>query len=373
MFSSTFRIASIRGIDVRMAPSWLLVAAAIVWAYQRSFAGADRSVLLTVAMAVTVGVLFTASVLLHEVAHALEGTHRGVEVGGITLFMLGGATSLRDPDRRPGDEFAIAAVGPWTNVVLAAVFGLVAVYAAGWGMDAVADIAGLMGWLNLGLAAFNLIPGAPLDGGRVLRAAIWAVTGDRHRSTVIAATVGIALSVALVGWGLWLVVRSTGGLTAGIWLGLIGAYILRAARVELSRGRLATWLAGFDAGVLAPAVPRLAADATVEELRTVLATGPPAVLLDRGGEPVGVVVAHGDGAPPLEGGTTAADHATPLDELPSVAHDDPGDRLVGLLDRDQPLVLVVGPAGTWLSTLHLIDRRIGELRSGDVPAARRTP
>lgn len=317
MPSRTFRLATIRDIDVRMAPSWLLVAIVIVIGYQRSFADGQRSVATAVGMAVAVAVLFTLSVLLHEVAHALEARHRDVEVGGITLFLLGGATALRDPDRRAADEFAIAGVGPWSNIVLAAVFGLLAVYTGTWGLTPVADVLGLLGWLNLGLAAFNLIPGAPLDGGRVLRAGIWAVTGSRHRSTVIAAWLGIALGLGLLGWALWLV-GFRNAVWAGVWVGVIGAYIVRAARGELARGRLALWLTEFTAADIAP----------------------PVDLPDE---------AHGD--------------------LPVVAADASGDTLVGLLDRDQPFVTITGEDGSWTSSLHAIDDRIRALRGAGVPDA----
>lgn len=312
MPSRTFRIATIRDIDVRMAPSWLLIAAVIVWGYQGSFT--DRTPGVAVTMGVAVAVLFTLSVLLHELAHALEARHRGIEVGGITLFLLGGATALHDPDRRAADEFAVAGVGPWSNVVLAAMFGILVVYTGSWDLDAAAVVLGVLGWLNLGLAAFNLIPGAPLDGGRVLRAGIWAVTGSRHRSTVIAAWAGVVLGGGLVAWALWLV-WARSALWAGLWIGVIGAYVLRAARGELARGRLSVWLTDFTAAQLAP--------------------------------PVEV-----DDVP---------------DDLPEVRGDATADTLVGLLDRDQPLVVIHGDGQSWTSSLHAIDARIRVLRGRGVP------
>ena len=325
MPSRTFRLATIRGIDVRMAPSWLLVAVVIVIGYQRSFA-AGRSVTAAVAMAAVVAVLFTLSVLLHELAHALEARHRDVEVGGITLFLLGGATSLRDPDRRAADEFAIAGVGPWSNVVLAAAFGLLSVAADGWQLPAAAEVLGLLGWLNLGLALFNLIPGAPLDGGRVLRAGIWAVTGSRHRSTVIAAWLGILLGMLLLGWAAWLIgVRAA--VWPGLWVGVIGAYVLRAARGELARGRLALWLRDFTAAQLAPPVAPPTDEPSTDEPST-------------------------DG---------------PSTDLPVVDADATGDTLVGLLDREQPYVTIRGHDQTWTSSLHAIDERIRDLRGAGVP------
>ncbi len=373
--TSPLRIATIRGIDVRMAPSWLLVAAAIAWGYQRTFTGDDRSLALTITMGLAAAVLFTGSVLFHELAHALEGTHRGIEVAGITLFLLGGATALRDPDRRAVDEFAVAAVGPWSNIVLAAGFGLLSLYAASWDLVAVADVAGLLGWLNLGLAVFNLVPGAPLDGGRILRAAVWAVTGDRNRATVVAAWVGVALALGLVGLTVWLV-AARGALWAAVWVGLVGAYVLHAARTELIRGRLSLWLSDLTAGELTPALPRVAADATTAELLEVLEPEPAAVLIVRDSDPIGIVRPGDVGATPpgddvggtdSDGRGVAASHARPLDGLAVVAVGDPGDRLVGLLDRDQPLVLVRSDTDTWLSSLHLIDRRIRELRGDGVP------
>ena len=114
----------------------------------------------------------------------------------------------------------------------------------------------------------------------------------------------------------------------------------------------------------APVSPRLAADASLADLRAVLATDPPAVLLDRDGEPVGVVR---PGDVEQVGDGPAERHASPLDELPVVDADGPADRLVGLLDRDQPLVLVAGAEGTWLSSLHLIDDRIRHARGDGVP------
>lgn len=367
------RIATVRGIDVRMAPSWLLIAAAIAWGYQRTFAGDGRSLVLTIGMGLAAAVLFTGSVLFHELAHALEGTHRDIEVAGITLFLLGGATALRDPDRRAIDEFAVAAVGPWSNIVLAAVFGLLSLYANSWGLVAVADVAGLLGWLNLGLALFNLVPGAPLDGGRILRAAVWAVTGDRNRATVVAAWVGVALALGLIGLTVWLA-TARGALWAAVWVGLIGAYVLHAARTELVRGHLSVWLSDLTAGELAPALPHVTAGATTGALTDLLEQEPAAVLVLRDNEPIGVV-RPGDvptGEPSRDPGGdasrgTAASHARPLEGLPVVSVDDPGDRLVGLLDRDQPLVLVRGDDGAWLSSLHLIDRRIRDLRGAGVP------
>jgi hypothetical protein len=120
---------------------------------------------IAVAMAIAGAVLFFASILAHELAHAFEALHRGLEVHGITLFLFGGVTEMDARSESPRDEFVIAAVGPYVSLLCGAAFGLLATYAT-WLFPAglaqpVADVAGLLGWLNVLLAVFNLVPGAP--------------------------------------------------------------------------------------------------------------------------------------------------------------------------------------------------------------------
>ncbi len=365
MFPRALRVATIGGVDVRVDPSWLLIAVAIVFSYHRSFTADGRSLATSVTMAVVASLLFSASVLIHELAHALEGTHRGAEVEGITLFLLGGVTALHSEDRRARDEFAIAAIGPWSNVVLAAAFGLLATTADRYGATIVADVAGLLGWLNIGLAVFNLIPGAPLDGGRVLRAGIWALTGDRHRATTAAAWFGLTISaVMLLGAG-WLLLTAPGGIVSALWIGAIAAYMVVAARGELVRGRLARWLARFPAATMAPAAPRadhaVLAGALLQD-----PTVPRAWLLVDERRPVAVVTR----AALLEVSPTSAASSvsTSLDTLPRLAQDATADGLVNLLDRDQPYVLLGDDDDTWLSSLDVIDHAIRDARAARATA-----
>src|SRR4030095_14306989 len=137
-------------------------------------------------------VLFFGSVLVHELAHALVAQARGIRVLDITLFLFGGATRARVESRGPGDEFLIALVGPLTSGLLAGLVGIVA------GLDLSRPLAGTfayLAWTNLLLAGFNLVPGFPLDGGRLLRSAIWKATGSLSRATRIASVAGQG-----VGW-----------------------------------------------------------------------------------------------------------------------------------------------------------------------------
>ena len=369
MFSKAFRVATIGGVDVRVDPSWFVIAIGVVVSYQRSFAADGRSLMTTVLLATLTSALFTGSVLIHELAHALEGTHRGADVGGITLFLLGGATAMHAADKRARDEFAIAAIGPWSNIVLAAAFGLSATGADQLGWTAVGDVAGLLGWLNLGLALFNLIPGAPLDGGRVLRAGLWALTGDRHRATSAAAWFGLVFSTGLLLLAGWVIITADGGVISGVWIAAIGAYMVYAARGELVRGRLSSWLAGYPVTTLAPAAPLMGTDTTVGAMPLdPTSPAPTAWLLVDAHGPTGILTAAS--VADADGDTVVGSLARSLDDVARVGADDTADALVNLLDRDQPFVLLGDGTDTRLSSLDLIDHAISTARQADARSSR---
>lgn len=179
-------------------------------------------------------VAFFVSLLAHEVAHALVARRNGIAVKGLTLWLFGGVAELSGDAPTPGADFRIAAAGPASSLGLAAGFALLA--AAVHALDAAHLLVVAVAWLagiNLMLGVFNLIPGAPLDGGRVLRALLWHGHGDRVRATVSAARAGAVVGYGLVGFGLlqFLIGASVGGL----WLVFIGWFVLSAARVADSR------------------------------------------------------------------------------------------------------------------------------------------
>src|SRR5579884_3145352 len=184
----------IGGITVRAHPSWLVALALVTWSFWDRFDHDPRfTTTAALVMAVVTAALFFASVLAHELGHALEARFRRLPVGGITLFLFGGATEVPEGARRPLDEFVMVAVGPFVSLTLGCGFGLLATAADHTGLRPLAEVAGVLGWLNVGLAVFNVLPGSPLDGGRMLRAVAWRVTGDRHRAGVIAARAGQVL------------------------------------------------------------------------------------------------------------------------------------------------------------------------------------
>ena len=126
MLSRTRTVLRIAGVDVRVDASWLVIVVLITLSFWDRFSANGRSAAVSLVMAVFGSALFFASVLAHEVAHALEARHRGVDVAGITLYLFGGATEMTTEARRPQDEFALTAVGPWTSIVLGCAFALVA-------------------------------------------------------------------------------------------------------------------------------------------------------------------------------------------------------------------------------------------------------
>jgi Zn-dependent protease/CBS domain-containing protein len=192
---------------------------------------------------VVAAALFLASVLVHELGHALVARRHGVEVESITLWLLGGVAQLRGDPRSPKAEFNVAAVGPATSFALGVAFGLIALGLNAIGVDRlVVAVAAYLAVSNVVLAVFNLIPAAPLDGGRVLRAAVWRATGDPVRSAVVAARAGRIFGFVLIGLGLIQALLRAD--FSGLWWVLIGWFLVHAAAAEEQRATLGRALHG---------------------------------------------------------------------------------------------------------------------------------
>lgn len=198
---------------------------------------------------VTGAFLLLCSLMAHELAHAIVATRSGLEVDGVTLWMFGGVATLRGEPKTPGADFRIAAVGPATSIGLGVAFGALwlALDAVGVGGLPVA-VAGWLASINIVLAVFNLIPGAPLDGGRILRAALWRRGGDRYRAAVTATSVGQVVAYFLVGLGLLNFLA--GNPVGGLWLMMIGWFVLSAARAEYAATVAESFLSGVNVGDL---------------------------------------------------------------------------------------------------------------------------
>jgi Zn-dependent protease/predicted transcriptional regulator len=231
---SQIKLGRIAGIEIGLHYSWFIIAILIALSLAGHFHGVrpdwSRGVIWT--SAVTTAVLFFATLLMHELAHSIVAKSRGLRVRAITLFALGGVSQIESEATDAKSEFWIAIVGPVTSVVLGYIFVLLA-RASGWlpgGKPATPATAVLvwLGYINIGLAIFNMIPGFPLDGGRVLRAIAWWITGNVGRSTRIASQVGQGVAFLFILFGLYRFF--VGANVGGLWLTFIGWFLLDAAR-----------------------------------------------------------------------------------------------------------------------------------------------
>ena len=235
--SPSFTIARIAGIRIGVNWSWLIVFALIVWTLESTVFPASNPGLATAtyaSMAVGAAILFFASLLLHELGHALQAKRDGVEIEGITLWLFGGVARFKGMFPSAGAELRIAVAGPVVSLLLGGLF--VAVAAAGGLGSAVDGVAAWLGYINLILLVFNLLPALPLDGGRVFRSLLWLRSGDFARATRIAADVGRGFGFLLIGLGLLLFIVQ--GAWSGAWLAFLGWFLLNAAAAEGRYGLL---------------------------------------------------------------------------------------------------------------------------------------
>jgi Zn-dependent protease len=244
--TASFRLGRIAGVPVGVNWSVLVIfvlIAAGLSAGQFPRAYPHHSAWAYAAAGIGAAVVFLLGLLAHEVSHAVLAQRNGISVKGITLWLFGGVAELRGEADTPGAELRIAGVGPLVSLVIGVVFGGIATLLAMAGLDNLA--VGTFGWLggiNVALAVFNVLPAAPLDGGRLLRAALWKWRGDRTWAAVVAARAGRALGWVLIALGL--VQFLLGTAVGGLWLALIGWFLLGAAGAEERQAELGEALAG---------------------------------------------------------------------------------------------------------------------------------
>ncbi|MFC0598457.1 site-2 protease family protein [Streptomyces palmae] len=320
-------------------------------------------------------VVFFASLLAHELAHSVVARRNGVEVDDIVLWLLGGAARLKGEARTPGAELRIAAVGPATSLVLGGVFTL-----AAWLLH-LASAPGLLvesvlwlGVINVLLAVFNTIPAAPLDGGRLLRAFLWWRTKDRLRATTMATTAGRVFGWFLTLLGLFLVLR--GDVTDGLWLVLLGWFLVAAATVEGRQAQLRGTLAGIPVRNAMTMDPVTVPD---DLAVGVFLSGAPqqyrhsAYPVIHGVRPVGLVTLDRARRVPANRRdlTALGDIMLPLDQVTTTAPDDP---LADLLPRmapgpDHRVLVLEGSALVGIVSASDINRMVNWLTTS-LPRAR---
>jgi Zn-dependent protease len=286
-------IGQIWGIAIAVHASWLIVFALVTWSlavyFPTEFPGwAAATYWLTGALT---ALLFFSCVLVHELGHSWVALRQGIPIRKITLFVFGGVAEIRCEPESPGAEFRIALAGPLTSLGLA-----IACAVAGFFAPDVALLAGALVWLarmNVTLALFNLIPGLPLDGGRLLRALAWHWTKSADRATQVASVAGRLVSVALMAVGVLLALG--GKVVGGVWLMLIGWFLENAAAATQAQAGLQALLRDVTvAQGMMRECSRLARDVTLGQLvrDEVLGAGRRCFLVTDDGRLAGLVTLH---------------------------------------------------------------------------------
>jgi Zn-dependent protease len=227
MVRNTLPLFRVRGIAVGVHVSWLVVFALVTWSLAMGFlpeAIPDIAPVEAWLIGGVSAILLFASVLLHELAHSFVAISRGLPVHSITLFLFGGVSNLSGESKEPRTEFLVAVVGPLTSFAIAGAAFLLALLPLDPRLGVVASYLAIV---NVLLGGFNLIPGFPLDGGRVVRAIVWKATGSIRRATQIAASLGQLVGFAFIAWGVLGVVD--GDLLGGLWTAAIGLFLQNAA------------------------------------------------------------------------------------------------------------------------------------------------
>jgi Zn-dependent protease/CBS domain-containing protein len=239
---TSFSLGRVAGVEIGLSWSWLLIFGLIVIYLAGELFPSTNEGLATgtyVAMGVVAAVLFFTSILLHELGHAIQARHEGMEISGITLWMLGGVARFTGMFPSPGAEFRIAVAGPLVTLVIGATLVLAGHYVA---LPAAVD--GVVVWLgliNLFLLGFNLLPAFPMDGGRVLRSALWKLRGDVTWATEMAGVVSRVLGALMIAVGVLTLFAYVGGL----WLIVIGWFVMSAGTAEAQLVEAREALAGL--------------------------------------------------------------------------------------------------------------------------------
>jgi len=254
------------GIPVGVSRSWFLVLFVVIYALSGFFTDVLRSSTQGFVVAVIAALLLFASLIAHELGHALVARRQGIEIAGIDLWLLGGIAKMRSDTTSPGRDFAVAAAGPAVSLALAVLFGLLSALLLGPAdlvdflrynprIEATPPLAtvAVLAQLNLYLFVFNLIPAFPLDGGRIARAGVWKATGDRNRATRITGRVGQYAGYAAIAAGLYLAVVGD-SVFDGIWIAVLGWFVASAAASAVAGTAFSERLDGITvADVMDPA------------------------------------------------------------------------------------------------------------------------
>jgi Zn-dependent protease/CBS domain-containing protein len=338
------------GISVRLHWSWFVVFALVTVAWANWYLPESYDNWSTAtywAVGAGISVLLFASVLAHELAHSLVAQAAGIRVRAITLFILGGVSQLDQEPKKPGVEFRMAIAGPGTSIILGGIFWSI-YFATRYSSEPLSELAFWSGYINMGLAVFNMLPGFPLDGGRVLRSILWWRSGNLQRATRIAATIGRGFGYLFIFGGILLILLDwRENLYSGLWIAAIGWILENAAAGSYQQVVLQDQLRGHkisdamtrDCLVVSPGL-------TIEELvnQYILASGRRCFPVVENGRALGLITMQNVKAVPREvrHRRTVMEAMTPMDKLKQVSPDEDLSTAMQLLtDEDASQLLVV--------------------------------
>ena len=294
--SSGIRLGRILGIPIYLHTSWFLIFLLITLSLRTQFVSLHPgwSAMQHWTLGIITSVLFFSSVVFHEMSHSVVAMHYHIKVQSITLFVFGGLARIERDAPNAKQEFNIAIAGPLSSLFLAGFFWLIWRFVHG--SEMVTAAAGWLAATNLILALFNLVPGFPLDGGRVLRGIAWGITGNFLRATQIASNAGRLFAYFMIAYGVWGALR--GNWVGGLWIAFIGWFLLEAARESFTQVAIRDTLADVRAqDIMVRDIPTVARDMSVDEyVHEVLRTGRRCHIVTAGEAPVGLVTLQAAGA-----------------------------------------------------------------------------
>ena len=354
------QIGRIGGIPIFLHPSWFLIFALIAYSFVSEFEALHLDIPTPQlwGLGLLTSGLYFGSLIFHEMAHSILAKHYKIPVISITLFVFGGVARIaRDPSRAI-EEFNIAVAGPISSYLLAGGFWLVAREA---GSNAVLSaLAGSLAWINFSLATFNLVPGFPLDGGRIFRAIVWGVTKNFSRSTRIAARAGQVVAFAMIAAGIATAVANyapLGGTISGMWLAFIGWFILNAARQTNAQADARGKLEGLRvADIMTAELPTIGREISLEDYaREMMRTARRAHLVVAHDQLVGLMTAEVLHSVPQQDWDVTSVQAVmlPKDKLHWAAPEEPA---LSLLDRMRTIGMQQMPVIAGGSVIGIVTR-----------------
>jgi Zn-dependent protease len=369
-------LGKVLGIQIGLDYSWFVIFALLTWMLAGSYYPGEFknwSPLLYWLMGAVTAIMLFVSVTLHELGHSVVALWYRIPVRSITLFLFGGVAQIGAEPPSARAELLIAIAGPLVSLILAILFYVAQPVVTG--IEPLSGLAKYLAYINTALVLFNLIPGYPLDGGRVFRAIVWAVTGSMSRSTVIAANVGRLCALVLIFTGTYQMF--SGNLGTGLWIALIGWFLDTAASVQIQQVTLRSLLAGHPVTqAMSTRYAIVPETLTVQQLvdEQILRSGQRCFLVNRGDTTLGLITLHRIKDTPREkwATTRAAEVMLPFKQLKCVDPDTElwsalenmdssgvnqmpvvrAERVVGMLSREDAI--------TFLRTLQELEVTPGE-------------